>query len=84
MSTNYCVNDKCSKSFMLKLGKFYNFINDMIGKSKYPSEVMKKKFNNKLVITKEDYEDFENSTIGWICDNVDSDVKVRDLCNITG
>ena len=67
-----CVNDKFSKSFKLKLGKFYNFINDMIEKSKYSSEVMKKHFNNELVITKEDYEDFENSTIGWIWD-------IRDL-----
>ena len=36
----------------------------MIEKSKYSSEVMKKHFNNELVTTKEDYEDFENSTIG--------------------
>ena len=37
-------------------------------------------------MTKEDNEDFENSTKCWICDNdyVDSDVKVRDHCHITG
>ena len=31
---------------------------------------MKKSFNIKLVMTKEDDEDFENSTKCWICHNV--------------
>ena len=37
-------------------------------------------------MTKKDDEDFENSTKCWICDNayVDSDVKVRYHCHITG
>ena len=37
-------------------------------------------------MTKEDTEDFENSTKCLICDNdyIDSDVKVRDHCHITG
>ena len=37
-------------------------------------------------MTKKDYEDFENPTKSWICDNiyVDVDVKVRDHCHITG
>ena len=40
----------------------------------------------KLVIIKEDNEDLKNSTRRWICDNnyIDNDVKVRDLCHITG
>ena len=35
-------------------------------------------------MTKEDNEDFKNATKCWICDNdyVDTDVKVRDHCNI--
>ena len=39
---------------------------------------MKIHFNKKLVMTKKDGEDFENSTKCWICDNfyVDGDVKV--------
>ena len=47
---------------------------------------MKKHFKKKLVITKEDNEDFENSAKCWICDNdyIDTDVKVRDHCHITG
>ena len=40
----------------------------------------KKHFNKELVMTKEDNEDFENSTKSWICvnDYIDGDVKVRD------
>ena len=47
---------------------------------------MKKHFNKELAMTKDDNEDFENSTKCWICDNdyIDSDVKVRDPCHITG
>ena len=37
-------------------------------------------------MTKEDTEDFENSTKCWICDSdfVDNDVKVKGHCHITG
>ena len=40
----------------------------------------------KLVITKEDDSDFENSTKCWICENiyVYGDVKVKDHCHIIG
>ena len=41
----------------------------MINKSKYWSEVIKKHFNKELVMTKEDNEDFTNSTNYWICEN---------------
>ena len=34
----------------------------MITESKYYSEVIKKQFNKELVMTKEDNEDFKNST----------------------
>ena len=47
----------------------YNFINSIVEESKYCSEEMKKHFNKKLVMTKEDDEDFENSTKCQICDN---------------
>ena len=38
------------------------------------------------MITKEDNEDFENSSKCWIYDNdyIDIDIKVRDHCHITG
>ena len=58
----------------------------MIDKNKYCSNMMKKYFNKELLMTKEDNEDFEDSTKCWICDNAyaDGDVKVRDHCHITG
>ena len=36
-------------------------------------------------MTKEDKEDFNNSTKCWVCGNdyIDNDVKVRDNCHIT-
>ena len=47
---------------------------------------MKKHFNKEIVITKVVNEDFESSTICWICDNdyIDDNLKVRDHCHITG
>ena len=47
---------------------------------------MKKHFYRELVMTKKVDEGFENSTKYWICDHyyVDSDVKVRYYCHITG
>ena len=41
---------------------------------------MKKHFKKELVMTKEDDEDFENSTKCFICDDdyVEDEVKVRD------
>ena len=63
-----------------------NFLNSMNEESKYCRELMKKHFNKELMMTKEDNEDFKDSTQYWICDNdyVDNDVKVRDHCQITG
>ena len=51
----------------------------MVEKDKYCKEEMKKYFNKKFVITKEDDdEDFENSTKCWIWNAcVDGDVKAR-------
>ena len=47
---------------------------------------MKKHFNKELVNTKEDNENFKNSTNCWICGNYyfGNDVKVRNNCHITG
>ena len=58
----------------------------MVKENKYCSDVMKKYFKKKLLMTKKDDEDFENSIKSWICDNdyIDFDVKVRDNCHITG
>ena len=66
-----CADDEFSKSFKSYLGEdaVYNFITSVIEENKYCSDVMKKHFNRELVMTKEDNEDFENSTKFWICDN---------------
>ena len=82
-----CVDDKFSKPFKSYLGKdaVYIFISSMIEESKYCIDVIKKHFNKEFVMTKEDNEDFKNSTKSCICGNdyVDIDVKVRDNCYIT-
>ena len=82
-----CVEYKFSKPFQTYLDKdaVYNFINNMIEKSEYCTDVMKKYFSKELVMTKKDNEDFKNYFSCWIYDNdyVDNDVKVRDHCHIT-
>ena len=79
---------KFSQPFKTYLGEdaVYNFINSMIKESKYCGDVMKKHFSKELVMMKEDNEDFKNSAKCWICDhdNINTDVKVRDYCHITG
>ena len=66
-----CVDDKFSKPFKTYFGKdaVYNFINIMIVESKCCGDVMKKHFNKELTTTKEDNEDFKNSTKCWISNN---------------
>ena len=58
------VDEKFSKYFKSHLGKYpvHNFISSMTEESKYYSDMMKKHFNKKLVMTKKDNEDFENLT----------------------
>ena len=48
-----CVNDKFSKPFTSYLNEnaAYNFINSMVEKSKYFSDVMKNHFNKELAMT---------------------------------
>ena len=84
-----CVDDRFSKPSKSYLGEdavSNFFINTTIEERKYCSDVMKKYFNKELVITKEDNENFKNSTKCWICDNdyIDNDVKIRDYCHFTG
>ena len=83
-----CEYDNFSKPFKTYLGRdaFYNFIKNMVEESKYCSEVMKKLFNKELVMTKENHENFKNSTKCWICDNyqIDNDVQIKYHCHGTG
>ena len=57
----------------------------MIKQSKHCTNIMNKYFNQELLMTKKDNEDFENSTKCCTCDNlyVDCDIKVKSHCHIT-
>ena len=57
----------------------------MIKESKYCTDIMKKYFNKRLVMTKKDNQDFKSTTKYWIWngDYVKSNVKIRDHCHIT-
>ena len=59
-----CVDDKFSKPFK---DAIYNFINSMIEKSKYCSDMMKKHFNKENAMTKEENE--MKLSKCWIFDN---------------
>ena len=63
-----CADDKFCKPFETYLGKHsvYNFINYVIEKCKYCSDVMNKHLNKEFVMTKEDHENFKNSTKCWM------------------
>ena len=51
----------------------------------YCRSVMKKHFNENLVLTAEQNEEFERSNISWICGKlIKFNDKVRDHCHITG
>ena len=82
------VDDKFNKPFKTCLEKdaVYNFVNSMIEESKYCNELMQRRFNKGLMMTKEDNEHFKNSAKSWIWDNdyIDTDVKTNDHCHITG
>ena len=66
-----CVDDKFSKPFKTYFGRdaVYNFINIMIEENKCCGDVMKKHFTKEFTTTKEDNEDFKNSTKCWISNN---------------
>ena len=59
-----CVDDNFNKSFKSYLSEdaVYNFINSMIEESKFSTNIKNKYFNKELVMTKEDEEDFGNSS----------------------
>ena len=58
----------------------------MLEEVKYCKNIMKTKFNKKLVMTKEDIENFSKADECHICNKkyMKKDVIVRDHCHITG
>ena len=47
---------------------------------------MKKYFNKNLIMSEKENEQFQSSSICWICEKLihDDDVKVRDHCHVPG
>ena len=82
-----CADDKFSLPFKSYIAEdaAYNFISSITEESKYCIDVMKKHFNKELEMTKQDNEDFENSTKCWVydADYIDIDIKA-DHCHVTG
>ena len=70
-----CVNDEFSKDAVLYRGK-----NAAFKEYNYCKDVRKKHFNNRLVMTAEQNEEYERSNICWICGKLIEigDNKVRD------
>ena len=68
---------KTRKSY-LREDVVHKFITIMVKEKKCCSSLIKKHFNRKLVLTKEDDENFESFTKCWICDNTlfEDDVKL--------
>ena len=61
----------------------YNFFSSMVDESKYCSDMTKKCLEKQLVMTKKDNEESNKCCI-WDNDYIFYNVKVRDLCHITG
>ena len=81
-----CIDDKFSKHVVLYSGKnvVYKFIQCIFKEYSYCRRVIKKHFNQNLVMTAEQKEKFERSNICWVCGKlIDiADKKVRDHCHI--
>ena len=81
-----CLNDIFSKPFKSCLGKdtVQNFINSMLEENKCYCDMMKKRFNKELVMTKKDDEDSKNfirikSNHTAALKNYDSSLIMQDL-----
>ena len=83
-----CVDNKFTKDVVLYRGKnaVFKFIQCIFKEYDYCKSVIKKHFNENLIMTTEQNEEFERSNICWTCGKVIDigDNKVRDHCHITG
>ena len=68
---------------MQSINLFKQFLKSMIIVKK---KMIKKHFNNSLVMSEEDKQRFQSSNKCWICDKLFDvgDNEVRDHCHITG
>ena len=82
-----CVDNKFSKDIVFYRGKslVLKFIMSIFNEYDYCRFVMKKHFNKNLALTAEENEEFERSSICWICGKlIDFNDKVRGHCHISG
>ena len=82
------VDNKYCKEIVLYRGKdaAFKFIKSILNEYNYCKSVVKKHFNENLIMGAGENERFEMTNICWICSKLfeNSDNKVRDHCHITG
>ena len=82
-----CIDDKYSKDAVLYRGKnvVFKFIQSIFNEHSYCKNIMKKHFNTNLILSIQEEEQFEKTSICWIRNkSIENDNKVRDHCHITG
>ena len=83
-----CIDDKFSKSTIIYRSEnaAYEFIKAIHQEHRYFRQVMKKHFNENLVMTEEEEHLFQESNICWICKKLidNDDEKIRGNCRVTG
>ena len=63
----------------------YKFIKSIFNEHNYCKNIISKHFNKNLIMSAEENEIFEMTSICWICGKlIDGDGKVRDYCHICG
>ena len=82
-----CIDERFSKSIVVYRGEHaaYEFIKAVLKEYKYCRKIMKKHFNENLVMTEGEEDLFQQSNNCWICKNLidNDDGKARDHCHIT-
>ena len=83
-----CCDGKYSKPIETYRGKdaVNKFIKRMLEEVKYCKKIKKEKFNEDMIMTRADIEDFKLAIRCHICgvDYTEGDIRVRDHCHITG
>ena len=84
-----CYDDKYSKPIQLTYrgeNAVYEFMEKMLEEVEYCKDIIKKHFNEPLVMTEDDRKRFELVDECYICEEkyVEKDVRVKDHCQITG
>ena len=82
-----CIDDRFTKPIAVFRGEnaAYEFIKAILKKCKYCKKVMKKHFNQNLIMSEEEEHLFQQINSCYICEKLidNDDGKVRDHCHIT-